>query len=174
MAGCGWLALIARQLCTGVTPGIRPYARCHIRPLLAASSTTVHLVTPAAYQIRTAMLVLQLETANRRPGHSTRMPTLNYIVWHLYARALGPCMPSVTGGIRPYAPRHNKLWSLIVQYSGLTQYDIWFSSGVRLTRHAHAAGTRAVYARCISLPRLTTPRRSPDTSLAGETISGTS
>ena len=23
---------------------------------------------------------------------------------HMYARALGPCMPSVTRGIRPYAP----------------------------------------------------------------------
>ena len=30
------------------------------------------------------------------------MPTL----WHMYARALGPCMPSVTRGIRPYAPCH--------------------------------------------------------------------
>ena len=28
---------------------------------------------------------------------------------HMYARALGPCMPSVTGGIRPYAPCHMDL-----------------------------------------------------------------
>ena len=30
------------------------------------------------------------------------MPTL----WYMYARALGLCMPSVMGGIRPYALYH--------------------------------------------------------------------
>eukprot|EP01044_Picomonas_judraskeda_P018764 COSAG03_NODE_3799_length_1824_cov_8.102029_2_plen_172_part_00 len=34
------------------------------------------------------------------------LPYTEPTLWHIYARALGPCMPSVIPGIRPYARCH--------------------------------------------------------------------
>ena len=54
--------------------------------------------------------------ARQRRGKTLYVCPVNYTtihyahtMVHMYARALGLCMPSVTGGIRPYAPRQGSL-----------------------------------------------------------------
>ena len=87
------------------------------------------------------------------------MPTL----WHMYARALGPCMPSVTMGIRPYAHCHKETigsWELgmfvVLMVLGRTLADkrnpAWAAGG-RVHLHARSAGRAHARRHAVALAR---------------------